>query len=163
MYHTLPPKQSELYQTRNRLCQMPCLSVPTRVFCVERNPQISYPFTLKLSRRYPGMPLWLTECLLFFAFNLKKENHTLWSVDLKPQICTAKKKIGSCCFLSFGFPSFKGRVANLANTQLNRRICTNRVGSSARLLFILSSSFSTGGGKGGWGRSGRGSLRQRKW
>lgn len=68
----------------------------------------------------------------------KKKNHTLWSVDLKPQICTAKKKTGTCCFLSFGFPSLKDGVANW-QTQLNRRICTNRVGSSTHLLCILSS------------------------
>lgn len=57
-----------------------------------------------------------------FFFNLKKENHILQSVDLKPQICTMKKNV--CLLFSFfSLPSFKGGIANLQTHDFQKHLC----------------------------------------
>lgn len=95
---------------------MPCPSVPMRVFCVERNPQISYPFTLKSSRHYPGMPLWLAESLLFFTFNLKKEKLYFVKCRLKATNLYSEEKNRHLLFSFFWFPESQRRGCQLVTT-----------------------------------------------
>lgn len=52
-----------------------------------------------------------------FFFNLKKENHILQSVDLKPQICTMKKNVRLLFFFLFS-SKLQRRHCQLANTWL---------------------------------------------
>lgn len=58
----------------------------------------------------------------FLFFNLKKENHILQSVDLKPQICTMKKNV-RLLFSFFSLPSFKGGIANLQTHDFQKHPC----------------------------------------
>lgn len=116
MAWTTPPKPSEFYQTRNTFCQMLPPLISNVYACVEWNPYVSYPFTLKSSRCYSMMPLWFKDLFsLLLYFNLKKENHILRSVDLKPQICTMKKNVR--LLFSF-FSKLQRGYCQLANTWL---------------------------------------------
>lgn len=100
----VPNYTSQAVQTRNTLCQMPSLWAPMCVFCVAWNPRVSYPFTLKSSRCYPGMPLWLTELLVFLAFNSEQGKSYFVKCRLKATNLYGKEQILTCYFSFFWFP-----------------------------------------------------------